>query len=448
MNQLNSDDFLSKLESKLQNPVIDLSTLTAEEQCERILNRVASIPNAVITPADLLERLKLSKKNNKPLSIKFGIDPTGPEIHIGHAVSLINLRLFQRMGHKIQLVIGDFTGMIGDPSGRSDDRPPLTEEQVQKNMETYTHQAARIIDLKASSVETFYNSKWMKTLSVADWVKIIRYIPVSSLLQREDFAKRISSGHGLSIAEMEYALFMAYDSVVLQPDLEMGGMDQYLNLHMCRQLMEVCKQKPEIVITYNLLPGTSGERSEDGRFSKMSKSRGNYIPVTATPEDMYGKTMSIPDEVMWIWYRELTEILPEDLLVLKDSVTSGKIHPKSAKQLLARTVVGIFNFFDQTIIKRAELDFNEKFGKQASLNPTGSVPVMVSEGQILVDVLAQAAEMSKGEIRRLVKQRGIRFFHGETSEELSDTHLQNVASMFDGYHVRIGKKIFLKLTKN
>lgn len=443
---MNNDDFLLDLERKLIAPQADLRSLSAEQQFSRIMDRVATIPNPVISPTDLLERLKASKASGKPLTIKFGIDPTGPEIHIGHSVSLIILRLFQRMGHKLSLVIGDFTGMIGDPSGRSDERPALTEEQVRKNMETYSQQAARIIDLKDPSIETSYNSEWMKALSVADWVKIIRHIPVGSLLQREDFSKRLSSGLGLSLAEMEYALFMAYDSTVLNPDIEIGGLDQYLNLHMCRQMMGICGQKPEIILACNLLPGTSGEKTEDGRFIKMSKSRGNYIPVNASPEDMYGKTMSIPDEIMWIWFRELTEIAPSELADLKARAASGDIHPKKIKHLLARVVVGIFNYFDAAAMQGAEKDFLGKFGEHASLAPANAVPVSFTGSESLVEILANVSGLSKNELRRLAKQNAIRIVRGEVSELLSEKQLQTPAEQFKECHLKVGKKGFFKIT--
>jgi tyrosyl-tRNA synthetase len=439
--------FIENLEEKLLHPILDLSDLSAEQQHERIMARVGDIPESVISPDDLLERLRLSKKTGVPLSVKFGIDPTGPDIHIGHAVPLINLRLFQRMGHKVKLVIGDFTGMIGDPSGRDDARAALTREDIERNMITYENQASRIIDLRDPIVEKHYNSKWMDQLTMRSWVEIIKHISASALLQRDDFRKRLTAGQGFSIAEMEYAIFMGYDSVMLNPDIEMGGVDQYLNMHMCRQMMANAGQKPEIVISYNLLSGTTGEKDAQERFIKMSKSRGNYIPITADPPDMYGKVMSIPDEVMWIWYRELTEITPEDLVSLKAQVLEEKIHPKSAKQLLARTIVGIFNNFDAEIIRLAEDDFNSKFGKHTALIPEDMKTIPIVEGESLIETLARASGESKGYIRRLVQQQGIRFLKDAEYIVLSLDNLNSPGQEWTERVVSVGKRHYYKLTK-
>jgi tyrosyl-tRNA synthetase len=462
--------FINKLENKLIGFDPDLRHLTAEEQRKRIMSKVADIPESVVSPGDLLERLKKSKEVGKPLTVKFGIDPTGPDIHIGHAVPLINLRLFQRMGHKILLIIGDFTGMIGDPSGRMDDRPALTEQEMEANMATYEDQAARIIDLRDPSIERHYNSKWMNKITLREWVNVIKKVPASALLQREDFRERLAGGHGLSLAEMEYALFMGYDSVVLEPDLEIGGMDQYLNMHVCRDMMTNAGQKPEIIVTYNLLAGTTGEKDEQGRYIKMSKSRGNYIPVTAEPADMYGKVMSIPDEIMWIWYRELTEITSDDLKNLRTSVEQGKIHPKEAKQLLARVIVGTFNSFDSKIIQSAEEEFNEKFGKKAVLVPDSTIeflisPVPVDTNTPVTDTtpgstidpqatwvtsLSNISGRSKSDIRRLVKQNGIVILEEgkqEDYEPMKFEELTEPSSLLDNKVVRVGKRHYFKFKK-
>jgi len=277
----------------------------------------------------------------------------------------------------------------------------------------------------------------------------------------------------LSLAEMEYALFMGYDSVVLEPDLEIGGADQYLNMHMCRTMMNNANQKPEIIITYNLLAGTTGEKDEQGRYIKMSKSRGNYIPVTAEPADMYGKVMSIPDDVMWIWYRELTEITADDLKSLKVQTDEGQIHPKEAKQLLARVIVGTFNNFDLQVVTSAEGDFNEKFGKKAVLipesakvidwetivsggtttyvtNPTPSSTINTQE--TCITSLANISGRSKSDIRRLVQQKGIRILEeGKQDYELMKfEELTELSSLFADKNVRvikIGKRDYYKLKK-
>lgn len=442
---MSSEPSIAALERQLLSPEADLSHLSAEEQLDRLLARVATSAEPVVTPAGLLEQLRASKASGRPLRVKLGIDPTGPEIHIGHAVPLLNLRLFQRMGHRVVLVIGDFTAMIGDPSGRVDARAALTVEDIHRNMATYEDQAARIIDLRDPSIERRYNSEWMERLGMRRWVEMTKRISISELLQREDFRKRLAAGHGFSVGELEYAIFMAFDSVVLAPDVEIGGMDQYLNLHMCRQVMENAGQKPETIITYNLLSGTTGERDAEGRLVKMSKSRGNYIPVTADPADMYGKVMSIPDDVMWTWYRELTEITPDDLAALRAAVEEGKIHPKEAKRLLARAVVAAFNHFDRQVVAAAEADFDSKFGKQAVLVPESTETVTVGKGQSLVESLAGATGRSKNDIRRLTSQGGIRLLRDGEYAPLADPDLQAPAASFDGAVLRIGKRQYLRL---
>ncbi len=423
----------------------DLTQLSAEEQFELLTERVANMPDAVTSSADLLKRLKSSRESKKPLHIKFGIDPTGPDIHLGHAVILFNLRLFQRLGHRIVLLIGDFTGMIGDPSGRSDERPPLTREVVEEHMKTYTDQAARIIDLRSAEVERHYNSRWMEELTIRQWVEYLKRVPVSVLLQRNDFRQRLADGHGLSVAEMEYSLFMAYDSVVLQPDVEIGGIDQFLNLHMCRTLMETAGQKPEITIVYDLLPGTTGERDDAGRFKKMSKSAGNYIPVTADPADMYGKVMSIPDDVMLIWFRELTWIRRTQLEELAESIRSGKTHPMDAKKLLARVIVGTFNGRDRNVIAAAEANFNSKFGSAAVLVPPSTEHVAIKDGECLVDTLARITGRSKSDLRRTCDQKGVRILRQEDYDPLATDDLFKDSAEFAGDVFRIGKRAYYKL---
>lgn len=436
---------LGDLESRLLQLDADLRFLSAEQQFTRIMSRVADSSGAVVTPDDLLERLRASKASGKALRVKFGIDPTAPDIHLGHAVPLLNLRLFQRMGHDVVLVIGDFTGMVGDPSGRVEARPPLSEADIRSHMATYEEQASKILEVRAAAVERRWNSEWMGRLTMRQWVEIIKRIPANALLQREDFRTRLAGGHGLSMAELEYALFMAYDSVVLNPDVEIGGADQYLNLHMCRQMMANAGQRPEVVVTYNLLAGTTGERDAQGRLVKMSKSKGNDVPITADPAELYGKAMSIPDEVMWSWYRELTDIAPEDLSGLKASVERQETHPKEAKHLLARVLVGTFNRFDLQVVGAAERDFQSKFGTRAALVPDGTQVAKTEPSQPLIDALAQIAKKSKSEIRRLVRQRGIDVLRDAAYAPLTIEELALPSRALKGHVVRIGKRLYCKL---
>jgi tyrosyl-tRNA synthetase len=435
---------LKILEALLLRPPFDLTHLTAEEQFARIKDKAAA-GHSIVTEAALLERLKESKKTGKPLRVKFGIDPTGPQIHVGHAVSLINLRRLLRMGHEIHLIIGDFTAMVGDPGERMDARPPLSAEQVRENMATYAAQASRILDLNAPHVHLHYNSAWLGKHSLSKWLSITKAISVNSLLQREDFRKRLDSGLHLSLAEFEYALLMGYDSVELKPDLEVGGMDQFLNFHFCRQMMEQAGQKPECFLTFDLLPGTTGERDAEGRLGKMSKSRGNYISMEAAPADMYGKVMSIPDEVMWIWYRELTEASSQELAWLKEEVSSGRLHPKEAKQLLARVVVATFHPHEPGAVENAEKDFNSKFGKAAQAVPESVGQVDSNAGKTLADLLKLASGESSSQVLRLVKQKGIHILEGEAYKPIEEPALKSAAGEFKGKYLKIGKLKFYQV---
>jgi tyrosyl-tRNA synthetase len=434
-----------QLEANLLHPQRDKRQWSADKQFDFIMGKVADIDGAVVSPGELKSRLQASHRSANPLRIKFGIDPTGPDVHIGHAVSLLNLRRLHEMGHKIILVIGDFTGMIGDPSGRTDARPALSEEEVRANMATYEEQASRIIDLSDPSIERHYNSAWMLKLDLRQWAAILKRIPVASLLQREDFRKRLAAGRGLSVAELEYALFMGYDSLVLNPDIELGGVDQYLNMHVCRQMMSIVGQEPETIISYNLLPGTSGELDEEGRYAKMSKSRGNYIPITASAAEMYGKTMSIPDEIMWIWYRELTEITPRELEALRSDVNSGQVHPKLAKKLLARAVVGAFYHFEEKIISDAEKDFDEKFGASAILVPDTTQSIQVDASRSILEILSAITGRSKSDIRRLVEQAGVHVLCGKKYEPLLPEELSDSANKLHDAVIRIGKRQYFRL---
>lgn len=435
---------LKQLENSLLHPLQDLKTLSAEEQFTRIKEK-AALGHSIVTEESLLERLKESKKTGKPLKIKFGIDPTGPSIHIGHAISLINLRRLLRMGHEIHVIIGDFTAMVGDPGGSMDSRPPLTPEQVRENMATYAGQASRILDLKAYGVHLHYNSAWLGKLSLSKWLGITKGITVNSLLQRDDFRQRLDGGHSLSLAEFEYALLMGYDSVELKPDIEIGGMDQFLNFHFCRNMMEEAGQRPECFVVCDLLPGTTGEKDAAGRLTKMSKSKGNYIPVEAPAPEMYGKVMSIPDEVMWIWFRELTEISEKELEELKAEVSSGMLHPKEAKQLLARTVVSTFHSQEPGAIEAAEKDFNSKFGKTAQLVPENVEILAHAAGQTLGDALKAATGESLSQLGRLTKQKGLGILQGDAYGPVDESALKQPAAMYSEQYLKIGKLRYFRV---
>ncbi len=437
--------FFDDLEERLLSSDRDLSGLTAEEQFEMIISRAGQFQDSVVSEQSLLERLKESKRTGIPLKVKFGIDPTGAQIHLGHAVPLLNLRMFQDMGHQIELVIGDFTAMIGDPSGRNTEREPLTQEMVAKNMATYESQASKVIDFDSSSITKHFNSEWMSKLTIWEWIKFQSQVSVMEVFQREDFKKRMQVGTGITLAELEYACYMGYDSVVLEPDIEIGGKDQFLNLHMCRNMMRIAGQKPETIITYNILSGVSGAKDADGRFLKMSKSLNNYIAVEETPNEMYGKVMSVTDEVMWVWFRELTRITPSELNQLRLFVKEGELHPKDVKRLLARIIVATFNNFDFKIVSAAESSFDSKFGKEKELIPSDTVIVEAKEGETLVALLAVATGNSRSQINRILSGKGLKVLRGSKYVLVEKDMLAQQAKDFEGCVFKVGKRNFIKI---
>ena len=442
---MNVKVFFNELETKLLNPNRDLSKLSAEEQFDMIMSKVGEFPDSVVAKNTLLDKLKFSKESGKPLVVKFGIDPTGSQIHLGHAVPLLNLRMFQNMGHKIVIVIGDFTAMIGDPSGRNTEREALTHDMVVENMKTYEKQAGKIIDFNSPNIVKRFNSEWMSKLTIPNWIKFQSSISVTEVLQREDFKKRIEAGGGITMAELEYACYMGYDSVVLEPDIELGGKDQFLNLHMCRNMMRIANEVPEVIITYNILSGTTGAKDEQGRFQKMSKSLKNYIAVEEEPSEMYGKVMSITDDVMWLWYRELTSITHTELEILKNAVSSEQIHPKDAKSLLARVIVATFNDFNMNVVEEAEENFNSKFGKKKQLVPDDTRVVSVSANETVVSVLAIATNNSKSQINRILSGNGLKVLKASEYVLLTKEELNSNVTAFDGCIFKVGKRNFIKI---
>ena len=288
----------------------------------------------LIEEEELIKKLEKAYKENKPLKIKAGFDPTAPDLHLGHTVLLRKLRQFQDLGHEVYFLIGDFTAMIGDPSGRSETRPPLTKEQVLENAKTYEQQVFKILDPNKTKI--IFNSAWFSKMNAEDIIRLCAKYTVARILEREDFKKRFEANLPISIHELIYPLFQAYDSVALQADVELGGTDQLFNLLIGRDIQKEYGQEPQVIITLPILEGLDG-------VQKMSKSLGNYVGIMEPPFEMYGKIMSIPDKIMWKYYELLTDIPLEKIKTLKDQVESGKYHPKEAKKRLARYLVAQFH---------------------------------------------------------------------------------------------------------
>src|SRR5579862_1560602 len=305
----------------------------------------------ILLETDLVERLK----SNKPLRIKAGFDPTAPDLHLGHTVLLNKMRQFQELGHTILFLIGDFTGMIGDPSGKNETRPPLTREQVAENAATYQKQVFKVLDPKKTQV--CFNSEWMDKLTPVDLIRLAATHTVARMLERDDFHKRYTTGHAIAIHEFLYPLLQGYDSVAMQADVELGGTDQKFNLLMGRELQKHFGQKPQTVITLPLLPGLDGVK-------KTSKSLGNYIGIDEPPSDIFGKVMSVSDETMWTYFELISFRSMAEIMKFRQEASEGK-NPRDIKYLLAEEIVE--RFYDRA----AAIDAHEKFVKQCE---QGEIP--------------------------------------------------------------------------
>jgi tyrosyl-tRNA synthetase len=299
---------------------------------------------------ELKSKLERSAKTGKPLRVKAGFDPTAPDIHLGHTVLIRKLKHFQDLGHTVIFLIGDFTGMIGDPSGRNVTRPPLTPEEVAANAETYKQQVFKILDPQKTVVD--FNNRWLGKLTSRDWITLCSKITVARMLERDEFTKRMKEQRPISMHELLYPISQAYDSVALEADVELGGTDQKFNLLVGRAIQPEYGQEPQVIMTMPILEGLDG-------VQKMSKSLGNYVGINEAPTEMFGKLMSISDEMMWRYYLLLTDLSPAEIEGLKAAVTSGKSHPLELKKALARQI--ITDFHSAQDAEQAQSEFEAKF---------------------------------------------------------------------------------------
>lgn len=342
----------------------------------------------VISPAELAAKVALGR----PLRIKLGLDPTAPDLHLGHSVVLKKLRDFQRAGDTVIFLVGDFTAMIGDPTGRSETRKPLSREQIAQNAETYRSQAFQILD--PGRTEVRFNSEWMNDLGVRRLIEIAAKLSVARLLERDDFEKRLARQEPLFLHELLYPVIQGFDSVALEADLEIGGTDQKFNMLVGRELQRDFGQVPQVVITMPLLEGLDGER-------KMSKSLGNCVGLTEPPEEIYGKLMSVPDKLMARYYELLTSVSADELAAVK----SGEMHPMEAKKRLARTIVGEYHGEDAA--ERAEQYFESKFQRREV--PATAQVYRIAEDLWICELMKQLQfSSSNSEARRLVSQGAVR----------------------------------------
>ncbi len=368
--------------------------LAPEEQLHIIRSGAAQI-----VPEDALLR-KLQR--DVPLNIKLGVDPTAPDIHLGHAVPLRKLRQFQDLGHEVTLIIGDGTALIGDPSGRNSTRPQLSRQQIDANAQTYVDQAFKVLDPAKTTLR--YNSEWILDLDMEGLLKLLSNFTVARILERDDFHNRYTSGQPISLHEFLYPVMQAYDSVVIKADVELGGTDQLFNLLAGRELMEKLDMEPQVCLTLPLLEGTDGVR-------KMSKSYGNYIGLTDAPEDIFGKAMSIPDEIMVKYFRLASNLPVDEIDEIEQGLANDALHPNKVKRQLARNLVGLY--YDEASAAAAEEHFDKVF--KAHEVPD-DIPVFEGEltlnddGQVYLAALLHQAGLanSAGEARRLIDGGGIK----------------------------------------
>ena len=400
--------------------------LSAEEQ----LHIIASGVDKIVPESALLEKLK----RGTPLNIKLGVDPTAPDIHLGHAVPLRKLRQFQDLGHRVTLIIGDGTALIGDPSGRNSTRPQLTSEQVKENAQTYVDQAFKVLDREKTTL--VYNSEWLLELKLEDLLALAGRFTVARILERDDFHNRYTSGQPIAVHEFLYPIMQAYDSVVIKADVEVGGSDQLFNLLAGRELMEKMGMEPQVCLTLPLLEGTDGVR-------KMSKSYGNYVGLTDEPADMFGKVMSIPDELMVKYYRLASTCDVAEIDRIESGLAADELHPNKVKRALARNIVAAY--YDEAAAQASEEQFDLMFKQHevpedipeyaADLTPNEDGTVYVAK--LLADAgLAPSAS----EARRLIDGGGVKV----NGEALPAKSYNVDPALLKGAVVQVGKRKFCR----
>lgn len=397
-----------------------MSFLEPEKQLEVLKKNAVDL----VSESELLEKLK----EKRPLKVKLGVDPSRPDLHLGHAVVLRKLKEFQDLGHHVILIIGDFTARIGDPSGRNSTRPMLSEEEVKKNANTYAEQAFKILDREKTEIR--FNAEWLEKMNFADVISLAGKYTVARMLERDDFAKRLKEGIPISISEFLYPLAQAYDSVAIQADVELGGTDQLFNLLVGRKIQEEYDQKPQIVLTMPIIEGTDGKL-------KMSKSYGNYVAFNDEPSEMYGKIMSIPDKLITKYMRLLTDIPEKDIENYEKMMQSGKINPRDVKMKLAREIVSFF--CDEETAKKAEENFIKVFRRKEI--PDEMPELYFEPGEYnIVDLIDELKILpSRSEIKRTIMQGGV-YFNNQRISNFKD------AVIIENEHLlRIGKRKFYKI---
>jgi tyrosyl-tRNA synthetase len=394
-----------------------------------IIKRGAS---EIIPEEDLVRKLERSIKLDKPLNIKLGCDPSRPDLHLGHSVVLRKLRQFQDLGHQAILIIGDFTGMIGDPSGKSKTRPSLTLEETHQNGESYFDQASIILDPQKAKM--LYNSEWLNKMNFAEVIRLASKYTVARMLERDDFTLRYKSGEAISVHEFLYPLAQAMDSVAIKADVELGGTDQKFNLLVGRDIQREFGLEPQITLTMPILIGTDGTE-------KMSKSLGNYIGISDSPKEIFGKTLSIPDALLSTYFELATDVPKEKLASIKKSLSDSSINPRDIKRELARTIVRMY--YSQEAGEQAEEEFDRIFISKNVPSDIETLKLTASQAASNVGTLLSEVKLasSKSEARRLIEQGGVSI----DGERITDFNAAVPAK--EEFIIKVGKRKFLKILK-
>ena len=406
-----------------------------EKNLKKQIETIASGTEDILIEKELKAILEKSIAKNKPLKVKLGLDPTSPDIHLGHTVVLNKLRQFQNLGHKAVLIIGDYTARIGDPSGRSVLRPQLSAELIDKNAKTYMKQAFKILD--PQKTEVVKNSKWLKILKFEDVLNLTSKFTVARMLERDDFKKRFKGNTPIAIMEFLYPVMQAYDSVAIKSDVELGGTDQRFNLLMGRELQKEFSQRPQIAITMPILVGTDG-------IEKMSKSLGNYIGVDEPPQEIFGKVMSIPDSIMIDYYRLLTILDSNKIREIEDGIKKQKLNPSVAKRKLAKIIIE--NLYSRKDAEEAEENFDLIFKKKKAPENVSEYTIDSSKIKrnkvFLIEILVDSGLAgSKSEARRLIAQGGIKV--GDI--KVDDPNMEFDLNYINNRVIQRGKRHFRKI---
>jgi tyrosyl-tRNA synthetase len=389
-----------------------------------------------VLPAEmLLRQLVQARSEGRPLRVKLGVDPTAPDIHLGHTVVLRKLRQFQDLGHRAVLIIGDYTGKVGDPSGRSKSRPRISDEELEANAQTYVDQAAKVLDM--DRVELTRNSDWLAPLRMDEVLRLTSTVTVARMLERDDFSNRYAANEPISMLEFMYPLLQGYDSVVVRADVELGGTDQKFNLLMGRTIMESRGLPPQSILTVPLLVGTDGEQ-------KMSKTYGNYVGVSDTPQDMFGKLMSIPDELMITYMRLVSGATVREVEAFQRGLADSSYHPAEAKRDLAERVVRLYHGVEAASAARAAFDrvFKDR-DRPEDILETSLPAAAVRDGRVWLPRLLTETGLvaSNGEARRLIEQGGVRM----DDQVVTDATSEFEPAALSGVVVQVGKRKFLRI---